>query len=45
VSGAVRALAAYAAQEGYDWVVNNLLPITETQQRKTVWGKLSKGKK
>jgi hypothetical protein len=40
ISGAVRILAAFAAQEGYVLTVNRLLPIAEKQQRQTTWGKL-----
>ena len=37
VSGAVRVLASFAAQEGYPLTVNRLLPIAEQQQQQTVW--------
>jgi hypothetical protein len=40
LSGAVRVLAAFASQEGYELTVNRLLPIVEAQQRRTVWGSL-----
>jgi hypothetical protein len=45
LSGAVRVLAAFASQKGYNLTLNSLLPLAEAQQRKTVWGKLPLKKK
>jgi len=40
LSGAVRILARHAEREGYVWTETKLLPLTDVEQRKIVWGKL-----
>ena len=45
ISGAVRALAAYADRQGYTWAQRDLLPLHGRQQKKTVWGRFSKQRK
>ena len=39
LSGAVRILARHAEREGYVWTETKLLPLTDVEQRKVVWGK------
>ena len=40
LSGVVRILARHAEREGYVWTETKLLPLTDVQQHKVVWGKL-----